>query len=75
MLSFQRAVLRVRNFYEGDSENDILMRLIDNLREDVDNIRNKQKQVVQDLTHVVSFIEKIDANMLRGGSLSQALMP
>lgn len=39
MLSFQQAVMRVRNFYEGDSEIDILMRLIDNLREDVDCIK------------------------------------
>lgn len=39
MLSFQQAVLRVRNFYEGDSEIDILMRLIDHLRDDVEEIK------------------------------------
>jgi hypothetical protein len=31
-------VLRVRNFYEGDSEIDILMRFIDHLRDDVQEI-------------------------------------
>ena len=42
MLSFQQAVLRVRNFYEGDSEIDILMRLIDHLRDDVEEIKGEQ---------------------------------
>lgn len=38
MLSFQQAVMRVRNFYDGDSEIDILMRQIDILREEVEEI-------------------------------------
>lgn len=41
MLSFQQAVMRVRNFYEGDTETDILMRLVDNLREDVDLVKKE----------------------------------
>lgn len=63
MLSFQKAVVRVRNFYEGDTENEILMKLIDNLRDQVEEIRTEQSQVMEDLAQVVSFIEKIDANM------------
>jgi hypothetical protein len=35
MLSFQQAVNRVRSFYDGDTDTDILMRLVENLKEEV----------------------------------------
>lgn len=41
MLHFQQAVGKVRAYYDGDSEIDILMRFIDNLREDVMVAREK----------------------------------
>ena len=53
--------MRVRNFYEGDTETDILMRLVDNLREDVDLVKKEQEFVNDNLAKVVSFIEKLDA--------------
>ena len=60
MLSFQQAVLRVRNYYEGDSEIDILMRLIDNLRDDVNNIKTEQANVKENLSKIVTFINRIE---------------
>lgn len=52
MLSFQQAVLRVRNFYEGDSEIDILMRFIDHLRDDVAEITEQQDDLTERLEKV-----------------------
>lgn len=63
MLSFQRAVLRVRNFYEGDTEIDILMRQIDNLRDEMEEIKSDQVLVRESLEQVCKFIHRIDANM------------
>ena len=52
----------MRNYYEGDSEIDILMRLIDNLREDVEDIKKEQHVVRDNLARVVAYIEKIEIN-------------
>jgi hypothetical protein len=40
MLSFQQAVNRVRSFYDGDTDTDILMRLIENLKDDVGTVQD-----------------------------------
>jgi hypothetical protein len=62
----------VRNFYEGDTETDILMRLVDNLREDVDLVKKEQQFVNDNLAKVVSFIEKLDAKTNAGTDLSKS---
>jgi archaellum component FlaC len=64
MLSFQQAVIRVRNYYEGDSEIDIIMRLVDLLREDIEEMKADLDVVRDSLTTVVNFIERIDQRML-----------
>jgi hypothetical protein len=38
MLSFQQAVTRVRSFYDGDTDTDILMRLVENLKDEVSTV-------------------------------------
>jgi hypothetical protein len=50
----------VRNYYEGDSEIDIIMRLVDLLREDIEQMKVDQEAVRDSLITVVSFIERID---------------
>jgi hypothetical protein len=67
MLSFQQAVVQVHNFCEGDSEIDILMRLIDNLRDNVEKVQKKEDGVGKVLERVCAFIEKVDMTM--GGTV------
>lgn len=64
--------MRVRNFYEGDTETDILMRLVDNLREDVDLVKKEQEFVNDNLAKVVSFIEKLDAKTNAAADISKS---
>ncbi|TNV81547.1 hypothetical protein FGO68_gene1047 [Halteria grandinella] len=60
MLQFQQAVHRVRNYYDGDSEIDILMRLIDNLREDVSLVKEEQQGMTESIEKVISFVKRIE---------------
>lgn len=45
LLSFHQAVLRVRMFYEGESEMDILQRQIDDLHDHVKGISAEQSEI------------------------------
>ena len=62
-MNFQQAELQVKNFCEADSEIDILMRLIDNLRENIDSMQNDQGKVESKLDRVCAFIERVSATM------------
>lgn len=57
ILSFQQALDRVRSFYESDSEIDILMRLIENLRDDVVKVQNEQSEVRQMIETIAEYIQ------------------
>jgi len=59
-LSFQQAVARVRSFYDGDTDSDILMRIIENLKEEVDQVKLDQEVVNESLLKVCTFIDKLD---------------
>lgn len=52
----------MRNFYEGDSEIDILMRFIDHLKDDVEEIKFNQEELTDKLERVCAFIDKVDAS-------------
>ena len=55
--------MKVHNFCEGDSEIDILMRIIDNLREKIDTVQQEQTDVRATLDKICIFIEKVDATL------------
>ena len=59
MLSFQQAVNRVRSFYDGDTDTDILMRLVENLKEEVSVVQDDQDLIIENLAKVAKFIEKL----------------
>ena len=59
-LSFQQAVARVRSFYDGDTDSDILMRIIENLKEEVDQVKLDQEVVNESLLKVCTFIDRLD---------------
>jgi alpha-L-fucosidase len=59
-LIFQNAVAHVRSFYDGDTDTDILMRAVENLKEEVDTVKLDQEIVNENLSRVCSFIEKLD---------------
>lgn len=60
MLAFQQAVGRVRSFYDGDTDTDILMRLVENLKDEVTTVQDDQDLLLENLTKVAKFIEKLD---------------
>ena len=66
MLSFQQAVNRVRSFYDGDTEADILMRLVETIKEEVSVIQDDQDLILGNLAKVTKFMEKLNdkANQL-----------
>ncbi len=74
-LSFQQAVARVRSFYDGDTDSDILMRIIENLKEEVDQVKMDQEVVNESLLKVCTFIDKLDERQKElengGGDASQ----
>lgn len=71
-LSFQQAVARVRSFYDGDTDSDILMRIIENLKEEVDQVKLDQEVVNESLLKVCTFIDKLDERQkLEEGGASQ----
>ena len=59
-LNFQQAVARVRSFYDGDTDSDILMRIIENLKEEVDQVKLDQEVVNESLLKVCTFIDRLD---------------
>lgn len=63
LLSFRRAANRVSSFYDGDTDIDILMRVVENLREDVSEMKENQMQVYGNMAKVVNFIEKFDTKL------------
>jgi hypothetical protein len=68
-LNFQQAVARVRSFYDGDTDSDILMRIIENLKEEVDQVKLDQEVVNESLLKVCAFIDRLDERQknLEGG--------
>jgi hypothetical protein len=53
-------VQRVRSFYDGDTDSDILMRLVESLKEEVNGVQDDQDMVLENLIKVTKFIEKLD---------------
>ena len=51
---------RVRSFYDGDTDSDILMRLVESLKEEVNGVQDDQDMVLENLIKVTKFIEKLD---------------
>ena len=51
---------RVRSFYDGITDSDILMRLVESLKEEVNGVQDDQDMVLENLIKVTKFIEKLD---------------
>ena len=50
----------MRNYYEGYSETDILMRLIDNLRDDVISVKRDQDGMNGMIDRMITFVKRIE---------------
>ena len=46
-LSVQHTANKVRMYYDGETESDILLKLIDTLREDIDSMKSNQADLNQ----------------------------
>ena len=59
-LQFSKVANQVRSYYEKETETDILMKLIDTLRADVENVKNNQKTIGENIQKVINFMKNID---------------
>lgn len=50
----------VRSYYEKETETDILMKLIDTLRSDVEAVKTNQETISLNITKVINFMKNID---------------
>ena len=50
----------VRSYYEKETETDILMKLIDTLRSDVECVRTSQETISVNIAKVINFMKNID---------------
>ncbi len=50
----------VRSYYEKETETDILMKLIDTLRSDVEDVRTNQETISINIAKVINFMKNID---------------
>ena len=50
----------VRSYYEKETETDILMKLIDTLRSDVEDVRSNQETISINIAKVIDFMKNID---------------
>ncbi|TNV70625.1 hypothetical protein FGO68_gene10361 [Halteria grandinella] len=77
LLSFRQAVLRVRMFYEGESEMDILQRQIDDLHDNVKDMSAEQSDIKLGLSSAIAMIEainsKINDESIRSSHITSAL--
>jgi len=51
--------MQVRNYYDGDTDNDLLMRVID-LRDDVVILKIEQESMTEYLSKVITFVKMIE---------------
>ncbi len=60
MLQFQQGVFRVKNYFDGDTDHDIVIRLIDNLRDEINKLKEDQAQTVGQIDKVIQFVKRIE---------------
>ena len=46
-------------YYDGETESDILLKLIDTLREDIDSMKANQADLNQQIAKVIGFVKRI----------------
>jgi hypothetical protein len=63
-LQFSKVANQVRSYYEKETETDILMKLIDTLRQDVENVKSNQKLIGENIQKVITFMKNIDLHQV-----------
>jgi len=53
----------VRSFYDGETELDILMRIIDSLREELVEVKSNQKYLNENIAKVIGFVKRIELHL------------
>lgn len=48
----------VRNFYEAETDIDIMMKMIDNLKEEVENMKSDSTSVDNDINKITDYFER-----------------
>ena len=59
-LQFSKIANQVRSYNEKETETDILMKLIDTLRSDVEDVKTNQQTISVNIAKVIGFMKNID---------------
>ena len=57
MISFQKSARCVRSFYEADTDVQIMQKLIENINEEVDLLKDNQDCINSNLDKIAEFIQ------------------
>ena len=60
MLNFKQSVGKARMYYETESERDLLGRRVDELVEEIENIKFTQRDITVLLGRVLKFVKRVD---------------
>ena len=53
----------VRSYYDGETELDLLMRVVDTLREELVNVKENQKTLNENIAKVIGFVKRIELHI------------
>ncbi len=59
-MQFKQTGAQVRRYYDGETETDILMKLIDSLRSEIEATKENQSKLNVAIAKVIGFIKRIE---------------
>lgn len=55
--------MQVRSYYDGETELDLLMRVVDTLREELVSVKDNQKTLNENIAKVIGFVKRIELHI------------
>jgi|LauGreDrversion4_2_1035121.scaffolds.fasta_scaffold921688_2 hypothetical protein len=55
--------MHVRSYYDGETELDLLMRVVDTLREELVSVKENQKTLNENIAKVIGFVKRIELHI------------
>ncbi len=53
----------MRSYYDGETELDILLRVVDTLREELVEVKSNQKLLNENIAKVIGFVKRIELHL------------
>lgn len=55
--------MQVRSYYDGETELDLLMRVVDTLRDELVFVKENQKTLNENIAKVIGFVKRIELHI------------